>query len=156
MNSLIKAVIASIVPVSELRGGIPIAYFSGSGIILSFLACTLTNILVAPVFWIFLDEVNHLLLKFSPYSRFFHKNVERARKKIQKSIEKYEYAGLMIFIAIPLPMTGAYTGILGAWALGMNKKKAIISSIVGVIIAGIIVSSVCYFGLSAFNFFRGK
>jgi uncharacterized membrane protein len=153
MNNLVSALIASILPISELRGGIPLAYFSGNGIILSFLACTLANALIIPLIWIFLDEINHLLMKNSFYNKLFNKSVERARRKIQKNIEKYEYLGLMIFIAIPLPMTGAYTGVLAAWALGMERRKAIIYSIFGVIIAGLIVSTVVYLGLGAFNLF---
>lgn len=153
MNNLVSAIIASILPVSELRGGIPLAYLSGNGIILSFLACTLANALIIPIIWIFLDEINHLLMKNSFYNKLFNKSVERARRKIQKSIEKYEYLGLMIFIAIPLPMTGAYTGILAAWALGMERRKSIIYSIFGVIIAGLIVSTAVYLGLGAFNLF---
>ena len=125
MNNILEAIVASILPISELRGGIPIAFFSGNGILLSFLICTLANLLVVPIGWLFLDEVNHLFLKSESYSRFFHRNVEKARNKIRKSIDKYGYVGLMIFIAIPLPLTGAYTGTLGAWALGMEKRKAI-------------------------------
>jgi uncharacterized membrane protein len=153
MNNLINAMLASFLPISELRGGIPIAYLSGNSLLLSFLACTLVNILVVPLFWLFLDEINHLLMRNEFYSRIFTKNVERARRKIQKSIEKYEYIGLMIFIAIPLPLTGAYTGVLGAWALGMERRKAIVYSIFGVIIAGMIVSLTLYLGLNAFNIF---
>ncbi len=153
MNNIISSIIASMLPVSELRGGIPIAYLSGNGIILSFLICTFANLLVVPIGWLFLEEFNSLFLKIDSYNKFFNNQVATARRKMKKTVDKYGYLGLMIFIAIPLPLTGAYTGTLGAWALGMEKKKSIMYGILGVIIAGIIVSSTVYFGLTAFNFF---
>lgn len=153
MNTILQIILLSIVPISELRGGIPLAIASGLNPLSAFLICTLTNILIVPFVFLFLSTINLLLLKIDFYSRFFNNTVERARKKVHKSIEKYGYLGLMIFVAIPLPFTGAYTGTLGAWALGMNKKKAFVSIALGVIIAGIIVTIVSYYSLSMLNIF---
>ena len=143
-------------PISELRGGIPLAIVSGLSPILAFLICTLANIVIIPIVFVFLNTINILLLRIPSYSTFFHKTLERSRNKIHKSIEKYGYLGLAIFVAIPLPFTGAYTGVLGAWALGMNKKKSFASIALGVIIAGVIVTIVSYYGISILSIFIKK
>jgi uncharacterized membrane protein len=153
MNNLLQVILLSFAPISELRGGIPLALAYHYSPIFSFLICTLANIAVAPLLFIFLETFNKLFLKIPAYNRFFHRNVDKARKKIHEKVEKYGYLGLMIFVAIPLPLTGAYTGALGAWALGMSKKKSFAYISLGVIIAGIIVTLVAYYGITAFNFF---
>jgi len=66
--------------------------------------------------------------------------VERARKKVHAKVEKYGYWGLLLFVAVPLPVTGAWTGTLGAWVLGLSYKKAFFAIAGGVVLAGIIVS----------------
>jgi uncharacterized membrane protein len=68
-------------------------------------------------------------------------------------VEKYGYAGLALFVAIPLPITGAYTGTLGAWILGMNRRKTMLAVLGGVIIAGVIVATVFSLGIKALYFF---
>lgn len=153
MNFIIKAIILSMLPISELRGGIPLAIAYGLSPITAFLLCTLANIAIIPIVFLFLETLNKLLLKIPAYNSFFHKSIERAQKKIHKSIEKYGYLGLVIFVAVPLPFTGAYTGTLGAWALGMSKGKSFAAIAVGVILAGIIVTIVSFFGIQAMSLF---
>jgi uncharacterized membrane protein len=62
----------------------------------------------------------------------------------------------MLFVAVPLPITGAYTGTMGAWILGMQKRKTIPAVIAGVLIAGIIVTIISYLGLETFSFLTKK
>ena len=83
----------------------------------------------------------------------FERIVERARRKIHGAVERYGYWGLMIFVAIPLPLTGAYTGALGAWVLGMRRGKAMLFIALGVALAGAIVSLVYLLGVRALYFF---
>jgi uncharacterized membrane protein len=156
MNNFLEIILLSMLPISELRGGIPLAIAYHIHPLLAFLVCTLANIAIVPLVFLFLVTVNRLLLKIDAYSRFFHHFLERAQHKIHKSVEKYGYLGLMIFVAIPLPMTGAYTGTLGAWALGMDKKKAFVSIALGVIIAGIIVTLISYYGFYLLDVFIKK
>ena len=101
---------------------------------------------------IFLDSFHRLFIT-GFYRRFFDRFVERARKKVKPAVEKYGYLGLAIFVAIPLPVTGAYTGVLGAFILGMNRKKAVFAVSLGVIIAGITVTTVTFLGIEALSFF---
>lgn len=143
----------SFIPISELRGGIPYAYFNGIPLLQAYIICVLINALVAPVFFIFLETVHKALYKIAWYRKFFDKSVNRARAKVGPKIEKYGMAGLLVFVAIPLPVTGAWTGTLGAWILGLNKKKSFLFILLGVMIAGLIVSTVIYTGSSLSTIF---
>lgn len=156
MNNLLEIIGLSMLPISELRGGIPLALVYGYNPINAFLICTLANIVIIPLAFIFLETINKLFLHIQWYNRFFHKTLERAQHKIHQSVEKYGYLGLMIFVAIPLPFTGAYTGVLGAWALGMNKKKSFAAISLGVILAGLIVTLVAYYGFHVLDIFIKK
>ncbi len=153
MNNILEIILLSAAPISELRGGIPLALIYGFNPIAAFLLCTLVNIAIIPVIFIFLETLNKLFLKIPVYSKFFHHFVERARHKIHKKVEKYGYVGLMLFVAIPLPITGVYTGTLGSWALGMDRKKSFAYIALGAIIAGIIVTLVAYYGFYLFDIF---
>lgn len=156
MNNFLQIILLSILPISELRGGIPLAIAYGINPVLAFLICALANIAIIPIVFLFLETLNKLLLRIQWYQDFFNKTLEHARHKIRKKLEKYGYLGLMIFVAIPLPVTGAYTGTLGAWALGLSKRKSFAYIALGVIIAGIIVTLVSYYGLYLFDIFIKK
>jgi uncharacterized membrane protein len=142
----------SFLPISELRGGIPFLVANGAAIPFAFAYCTILNALVAPVAFIFLATFHKLFLHMSWYRNLFERFVDRARDKVKKEVDKYGYWGLMVFVAIPLPVTGAWTGALGAWILGMERKKAIPVIAAGVLIAGIIVTAVVWSGAQAFSF----
>jgi uncharacterized membrane protein len=77
----------------------------------------------------------------------------RARRKVQDAVKRWGYWGLAVFVAIPLPLTGAWTGILGAWVLGMEWRKSMAAVAAGVLVAGIVVTVVAFFGIKAFSFF---
>ncbi len=143
----------SFIPISELRGGIPYAYFNGIPLIQAYLICVLINALVAPFFFLFLETIHKYMYKLAWYKRIFDKSVARARAKVGPKIEKYGMAGLLVFVAIPLPVTGAWTGTLGAWILGLDKKKSFLFILLGVMIAGIIVSTVILTGSSLSSIF---
>ena len=90
------------------------------------------------------------------YRKLFERIIERSRKKIHNRVERFGYLGLMLFVAIPLPITGAYTGTLGAWVLGLEPKKTFLAVLGGVIISGIIVTLISYLGIEAFSLFIKK
>ena len=136
-----------------MRGGLPFALSSEVPLLVAYPICVGANALVAPLVYLFLSSLRKLLERWEPYRRLFDHIVERSRRKVHAKVEKYGYAGLILFVAIPLPITGAYTGTLGAWILGMDRRKTILAVFVGVIIAGIIVSIVFTLGLRAFYFF---
>jgi uncharacterized membrane protein len=90
---------------------------------------------------------------FTWYRVLFDRFVNRARKKLEKGVEKWGALGVAVFVAIPLPMTGAWTGTLGAWVLGLPKRKTLPAVILGVTVAGGIVTAVMFLGRGAFSVF---
>lgn len=149
---LLTALLA-LLPISELRGAIPFAYFSGIKLPYAFFFSTAINMLVPIIGFVFLSTIHNLLYKWNFYRNFFDKTVIKARTKIEEKVNRFGILGLMIFVAIPLPITGAWTGTLGAWILGLPKKKSTLSIILGVLIAGIIVSLIIYTGIGINSIF---
>jgi uncharacterized membrane protein len=144
--SIIFYIILSALPIVELRGGMPLAINyaieNNLPIFLIFFLIVLANILVIFFVFYFLDNLNKIFLKFSWYKKFFNFYVSKMQKKIDKFEKKYSTIGflaLMIFVAIPLPGTGAWTGCFISWILGLDRKKSIFSIAAGVLIAGILV-----------------
>tara|TARA_Y100000296_G_C5175324_1_gene259735 strand:+ start:1191 stop:1670 length:480 start_codon:yes stop_codon:yes gene_type:complete len=143
---LIYALILTIMPVTELRVGLPIAITyaidKNIPIFLIFSIVVLLNILVIFFIFYFLDNIHKIFMNIKIYRRIFHKFLEKFRKKVDKFEKKYESLGflaLVLFVSIPLPGTGAWTGCLVSWLLGLNRKKSILAISLGVIIAGILV-----------------
>ncbi len=145
-----------IIPVSELRGAIPFAYFNGVPLWLSFILGILSNMTVPFIGFLFFETLHKILDKWSLYHRFFEKTVDRARKKVGEKVRKYGLLGLMLFVAVPLPITGAWTGTIGAWVLGLDRKKSILFIMLGVLIAGIVVTTVVYTGAGIASIFTKK
>ncbi|MCK4226286.1 small multi-drug export protein [candidate division WOR-3 bacterium] len=153
MNPILKVVILSLLPISELRGGIPVGLASGLNIYVVYPLAVISNLIAFPIFYLFLSTLHHFFLRFKLYRKSFESFLERTRKKAHPKIEKYGYLGLTLFVAIPLPITGAYTGTLAAWFFKMNKRNSFFAVLLGVIIAGIIVSLVCILGIHVLDIF---
>jgi uncharacterized membrane protein len=87
------------------------------------------------------------------YQNFFDRFVENARIKIKPGVEKWGAVGIAVFVAIPLPITGAWTATLGAWILNLSKRKTMLAVFAGVIVSGGIVTAVMLSGIGIFNIF---
>jgi len=156
MNDYIYSIILSILPIAELRGGIPYALANGIHPVVAYLMCCLTNILAFPLVYLFLGIFHNQFSKMRWYENLFKKIVERTRVKVGAKIEKWGFWGLMIFVMIPLPVTGAYTGSFAAWVFGIQKRKGFLAVSLGVFIAGIIVTAVFLSGSELFSFLLKK
>jgi uncharacterized membrane protein len=143
----------SFLPISELRGSIPFAVANGVPWYIAYPYAAALNALVAPACWIFLSTLHKLFLKMAWYEGLFNRFVERAREKLRGGVEKWGWVGVALFVAIPLPVTGAWTGTLGAWVFGMDKRHTMIAVILGVFCAGAIVTMVTILGVQALSFF---
>lgn len=152
-SPLLWSAFLSLTPISELRGAIPFAVASGVPLLPAALWCVAWNALAAPIAYLFLATVHKLLYRWKRYASFFDRFVERARTKVKKEVDKYGYWGILVFVGLPLPFTGAWTGTLGAWILGMDWRKAILAVIGGVVAAGLIVSLVVGLGVGALSIF---
>lgn len=140
-------------PISELRGAIPYALANGMPVVLAYFFCVMMNFIASILVYIFLITFHKALYKISPYKRFFDRFIEKARLKVGEKIEKYGGLGLAVFVAVPLPVTGAITGTIGGWVLGIKKRVIFPAILAGVATAGIIVTLIAYYGIEAFSFF---
>ena len=109
--------------------------------------------LISPLLFLFLNTVHEKLTVWAWYDRIVGRLIDRARRKVEGKVAKYGYIGIALFVAIPLPITGAYTGTLGAWVLGLERKKTILTVSLGVMEAGVIVTTVTILGIEALSIF---
>ena len=135
--------IISMMPILELRGGLIAATLLGLKGLPSFIICFIGNIIPIPFILWLITPIFNKLKKTKMFSGLVNKIEKKALAK-KEQIEKLKYIGLMLFVGIPLPGTGAWTGCLIAAMLDMDKKKAMLYTILGVIMAGIIMMILSY------------
>ena len=143
----------SFLPISELRGAIPFAIANNVPWYAAYAMAVFLNAMVAPACWLFLSTLHKLFLKMGWYKRFFERFIERARNKLHDKVERWGWLGIAVFVAIPLPLTGAWTGTLGAWVLGLSRRKTMLAVVLGVLVSGAIVTAVVILGIQALNLF---
>ncbi|MBT4651088.1 small multi-drug export protein [Candidatus Woesearchaeota archaeon] len=152
MQELIYLIGLTLTPFLELRASIPYGVFATNFSLLSiFLICVITNILLAPIIYFFYDKIIHIFLKINVINKCYQKIVTRTQKKVHKYVEKYGILGLAVFIGIPLPGSGVYSGALAAHLLGFRKRDFFLAATIGVLIAGVIVLLVSTAGNGAWN-----
>ena len=137
------AFVISLCPVLECRGGMIAARLMEIPFIKAFLICYIGNMLPIPFLILFIRKIFDFLRRF----KFFSKIVEKLEAKTEKNKEKvlkYEAWGLLLFVAIPLPGTGGWTGALMAALLDIRMKKSLPIIALGVLIAGFIMSALTY------------
>jgi uncharacterized membrane protein len=133
------AFLVSALPIAELRGGLPLALSWGIAWPQAYLLCAAGNFVpVVPILFL-MDPIARFLRRWAPLDRFLTSLFARTRRR-SKIVERYEALGLILFVAIPLPVTGAWTGALAAFLFGVRRKYAIPAIAAGILIAGVIVS----------------
>ena len=133
----------SLFPVLEIRGGMIAALALGVDFIPAFLLCYLGNMIPIPFILLFIRKIFKLMRKFKPLGKIVDKMEARADKK-KDTIVKYQEWGLLLFVAIPLPGTGGWTGALIAALMDLRMKKCLPIIALGVFIAGLIMSLITY------------
>lgn len=130
----------AMLPISELRGAIPYAVgVAGMAWQKAYVIAVIGNFLpVLPLLYL-IGPVSERLRRFRTFDRFFDWLFARTRRK-GKLIERFELLGLVLFVAIPLPVTGAWTGTLAAFLFGVRKPLAVPAIILGICIAGVVVT----------------
>lgn len=136
---IVSILLLSALPISELRGGIPLAIYYGLSPLISYILCVAANIAPVPLILVFLEKLDWMFKKIPIVNSIYSYAVKMAEKR-KLVIEKYGYLGLMIFVAIPAPVTGAWTASLVAFLMRLNKLKAFLYISAGVFIAGLIVT----------------
>lgn len=141
----------SMIPIIELRGAIPLGAALGLPWWQNFIICFLGNLLPVPFILLLINRVirwfSRSRVKF--LNKFANWLLQKAEKNRDK-IEKYGFWGVAIFVGIPLPMTGAWTGSLAAAVIDLKFWKALLSAVIGVIMAGAIMSLISYGVIAVF------
>jgi len=146
LSEFLQVFFTAAAPISELRGAIPLGIeVHDISWPIVFVVAIAGNLLPVPFLLLFLDPVTRLLSKVKLFERIINWFFERTRKR-GKFIERYERIGLTLFVAIPLPITGAWTGSILAFLLGLSFWRAFISIAMGVLIAGAIVTALTMIG----------
>jgi len=147
---LIKAILwltaITLIPALELRASIPFGFFSMRGRVpwpAVVLICTVANIILGWIVFLILGPVFTLLRKWHWFDRRIWPLLERTRHRIHPYVEKYGEIGIAVFIGIPLPGSGVYTGALGAYLLGVDRRKFCVANVLGVLIAATAVTALC-------------
>ena len=136
--------LVSMVPVIELRGGVPFGTALGLAPLHALVVCIIGNMLPIPFIIVYIRRIFHWMRRRSPrLNALVDKLEKKAHLKGQK-VTKYKYIGLWLFVAIPLPGTGAWSGALIAAVMNMRLRNALPSILLGVIIAGILVTGLTY------------
>ena len=156
MNDIIYTILLSITPIFELRGGIPYALANDINPVTAYIISCAANMLAFPIVYIFMGFFHDLFNKMDWYANLFEKIVVRTRVKVGDNLEKWGFWGLMVFVMIPLPVTGAYTGSFAAWVFGIEKRKGFLAVSLGVLIAGLIVTAIFLSGAELFSFLLKK
>ncbi|NOZ56710.1 MAG: small multi-drug export protein [Calditrichaeota bacterium] len=138
------AALLSMLPITELRGAIPWAlasppYGGGLGWQQAFLYCVLGNLVPIVPLLLLIEKAHQWLARYAFWDRFFEKMFARTRRR-GKVVEKYKAIGLTLFVGIPLPGTGAWTGALAAFVFGIPFRYAFPAIVAGVVIAGVLVT----------------
>ncbi len=147
-------ILLTFAPALELRASIPY------GILVAKLPwevvvplAVAANILLGPIFFFLLDTFMHLLLRIRVVNRFWDRMILKTQKKIHPLVEKYGVLGLSIFIGVPLPGSGVYSGAIGGYLLGFTKREFYLATVLGVLIAATAVSAVVLTGTGAWGLF---
>lgn len=148
----LAVIISAALPISELRGAIPLGLYLGLPLYKTVFLAILGNLIpVVPILFL-LNPVSERLRRFSIFKKFFDWLFERTRKK-GDLIQRYEALGLILFVAVPLPITGAWTGCVAASLFKIKFRYAFPAITAGIIIASIIVSILAQLGIFAINHF---
>ena len=140
--------LVSMLPVVELRGGIPFGVAAGLPVWAAFIAAVIGNLIPVPFIIVYIRRVFQWMRKRLPRLNGLVDALEHKAHLKGRKVTKYKYLGLIVLVAVPLPGTGAWTGSLAAAFLDMPLRKAIPAVIAGVIIAGIAISILTY-GISS-------
>lgn len=143
-GEFILTLLVSMIPVVELRGGIPFGVAAGLPVWAAYLAAVIGNLIPVPFIVVYIRRIFMFMRQHMPRLNSVVDKMEQKAHLKSAAVLKYQYLGLAIFVAIPLPGTGAWTGALVAAFLDMRLKKAMPSIMGGVLSAGLIISILSY------------
>ena len=155
MKKYILAFLISMVPLIELRGGVPAAMTMGISAPAAIAVCAVGNMLPVPIVYLFARKIliwgSNKPYIGSLFTKFLDKGEKAGQKLVATASRKGLFIALLLFVGIPLPGTGAWTGTLAASLLNMGWKSTTGAVSLGVILAGVIMATVSSLGLHLFG-----
>ena len=150
-------VLLTFTPALELRASIPYGILvAGLPWFVVAPIAVVVNILLGPAVYFLLDKFLHLLLRIRFMNRMWDRMIAKVQQKIHPLVQKYGVVGLGVFIGIPLPGSGVYTGAAGGYLLGFTRREFYAATVIGVLIAGTVVTAVVLTGSTTFDLFIRK
>ena len=153
INPSFGTFVISMIPVIELRGAIPVSQIMGLPLIPSYIVCIIGNMLPVPIIYLFARKVLEWGCDKPVIGKFFTwclKKGEKGGKKLQDKAGRGLFVALLLFVGIPLPGTGAWTGTLAASILDMDFKSTVAAVMLGVLLAGVIMMVLSMLGVNIF------
>ena len=151
MSEIITAMLWSISPFGEAKVGIPYAILNGVNIYLAFILCFIANVMVFPLMMVFLNYINKHLLRWRAYKKSALFVAKRAKGGAGKSVQKYGFWGLLIFVMLPIPGTGVYAGSIASYLFGIRKRSAFLANTIGIFLSCLIVWTTTIVAQEGFN-----
>ncbi len=154
MNFTVETMVflTALLPVSELRGAIPLGLYNGLPVFSTYLIAVAGNLVPVVPLLLFLKPVSGYLQRFGFWKKFFNWIYTRTGRRAE-IVQKYEALGLALFVSIPLPVTGAWTGCAAASLFGIKFKYALPAICIGVMFAGVIVTALVKTGVGVIKLF---
>ena len=143
----------SMVPLIELRGAIPYSQIFGLPIVPSFIICIIGNMVPIPIIYLFARKVLIWGADKPVIGKFFTfclEKGEKGGKKLQEKAGRGLFLALLLFVGIPVPGTGAWTGTLAASSLDMDFKSTVAAVLLGILLAGVIMMTLSFVGVNIF------
>lgn len=145
-----KTIVVAMLPIFELRGAIPMAIlYLKLSITTAYFWAVIGNLIPIIPILLFLGPVSNYMRRFRIFDRFFTWLFSRTRKR-SRLVERLELLGLVLFVAIPMPITGAWTGSVAAFLFDFGFARSLLAIAIGVLIAGIVVTMATVFGWHIF------
>ncbi len=151
-HDLIQVILITLIPTLELRASLPYAILVlGMPWYTAFLLVVLINIILGPLVFFLLRGFLHLFIQIPFFNKLYERSLHRIQTKIHPKVEKYGEFGLALFIGIPLPGSGVYTGALAAFVLDISAKKFMVATVIGVLIAAVLILAAVLTGAEIFQ-----
>ncbi|KPK43028.1 MAG: hypothetical protein AMJ78_00230 [Omnitrophica WOR_2 bacterium SM23_29] len=141
----LSVIIVGVLPIFELRGAIPLGFYLEMPLTKLFILAVIGNLIPVIPLYFLLQPISNVLSRLPIFRVFFNWLFDHTKRRAE-IVQRYEALGLMLFVAIPLPVTGAWTGTIAASLFKIRFKYTILAVIAGVIIAGIVVTILCLLG----------
>ena len=151
LKHYIRLILLSMVPLIELRGAIPYSQLVDLPIVKSYIISIIANMIPIPIVFLFARHVLNWGKDKPIIGKFFNFCLEKglgAGDKLTENRKRGAFIALMLFVGIPIPGTGAWSGALGASLIGMRFRDAMIAIFLGVIMAGIIMATASFYGFN--------